>query len=198
MKKNEVKILPKHSALANLNKKINLCQKCSLSQTRQNALCGEGNLDSRMILIALSPGKTEDAENRMFIGPSGKVINRLLDAAGIDRESVYMTNLVKCHLPKNRRPKLHEIESCSCYVDAEISIIQAEVIVPLGFYAARYILTKYEAELPTARKDYARLFGTLIFSKNQKILPLPHPSALLHNPALEPETIKKYQKLEAF
>ncbi len=188
-------LLKKQRAFTELNEQIKICQKCSLSQTRQNALCGEGNLHARIMLIALSPGKTEDTENQMFIGPSGKVIDRLLDAAGIDRKLVFMTNLVKCHLPKNRRPKIREIENCSSFVDSEISIIQAKVIVPLGFYATRYILSKFGSELPSSRKDYATLFGTLILSQNQKILPLTHPSALLYKPSLEPETTTKYQIL---
>jgi DNA polymerase len=74
------------------------------------------------MLVALSPGKREDSENQMFIGPSGQVLEKLLYEAGMEREWVFMTNLIKCMLPKCRRPKMDEIESCSMFLDEEISI----------------------------------------------------------------------------
>ncbi len=150
------------------------------------------------MVVALSPGKKEDAENRMFIGPSGKILDKLFDAAGIDRESVYMTNLIKCILPKNRRPKMDEIVSCTSFLDEEISIIHPEIIVPLGYYATRTVLIKYHADPPAARKDFAKLYGRLIFSDDQKIYPLPHPASLLYNPSFELETIEKYKKMKFF
>jgi DNA polymerase len=148
------------------------------------------------MIIAISPGKKEDSENRMFIGPSGQILNRLFNAVGIDMGSVYMTNLVKCMLPKNRRPKMDEIESCGQFLDEEISIINPEVIVSLGYYVTRYILTKYNADPPAARVDFTKLYGKLIFSEYQKILPLPHPASILYNPSFESETIEKYKKLK--
>jgi uracil-DNA glycosylase family 4 len=150
------------------------------------------------MVIALSPGEKEDGENRMFIGPSGQILNKLFDTAGISRKSIYMTNLIKCMLPKNRKPKIDEIESCSPFLDEEISIIHPEVIVPLGYYATQTLSTKYHADLPAARADYAKLYGELIFSDDQKIYPLPHPASLLYNPSFEHETAEKYRKLKSF
>ncbi len=188
----------KRNAIEGLNHRIKECQKCNLSKSRRHVLTGEGNLNARFMLIALSPGEKEDAENRMFIGPSGNILNQLLQSAGMDRESFYMTNLIKCMLPKNRRPKMDEIESCSPFLDEEITIIHPEWIVPLGYYATRTILTKYQADPPAARADYSRIYGKSILANNQKIYPLPHPASLLYNPSFEPETIKKYKKLEIF
>jgi len=148
------------------------------------------------MFIALSPGEKEDSENKMFIGPSGHILDKLFYAVGIERELVYMTNLLKCILPKNRRPKMDEIDSCSQFLDEEILIIHPEIIVPLGYYATRTILSKYHASLPTAREDFKEVYGKLIFSDEQKILPLPHPSSLLYNPSFEPEIIEKYKKLQ--
>jgi DNA polymerase len=159
-------------------------------------LAGEGDVDARIMLIALSPGEKEDSENQMFIGPSGQVLDKLLHNAGIGRDRIYMTNLVKCMLPKCRRPKMDEIESCSKFLDEEISIIQPEIIVPLGYYATRTILTKYNADPPAARKDFSKKYGIFLFSDNQKILPLPHPATLLYDPSFEQETIEKYKKLQ--
>ncbi len=83
-----------------LNKSIKKCKRCRLFKTRTNVLCGEGNILARIMLIAQAPGKNEDKEGRMFIGPSGKVLDELLNSAKITRSDIYMTNLIKCMLPK--------------------------------------------------------------------------------------------------
>ena len=80
-----------------------------------------------------------------------------------------MTNLIKCILPRNRKPKMDEIKYCSAFLDKEITIIYPEVIVPLGFYTTRYILNKYHADPPGARVDFAKLYEGLIFSEKQKL-----------------------------
>lgn len=188
--------LEKLKHLKDLNYRIRVCERCRLSLTRKHVLAGEGDMDARIMLVALSPGEKEDSENQMFIGPSGQVLDKLLHEAGIGREKIYMTNLVKCMLPKCRRPKMDEIESCSKFLDEEISIIHPAIIVPLGYYSTRTILTKYHADPPAARKDFSKKYGKLIFSDDQKILPLPHPATLLYNPSFEHETIEKYKKLQ--
>ena len=88
--------IEKQKAIEVLNYQIRACERCSLSVTRKHALTGEGNTDASIMFVALAPGVKEDSQNRMFIGPSGKVFDKLLYAAGIDRELVFMTNLVKC------------------------------------------------------------------------------------------------------
>jgi len=191
-----MKAWEKQDSLEVLNYQIRACERCSLSVTRKHALTGEGNIDARIMFVALSPGWKEDSQNRMFVGPSGQVFNKLLHAAGIDRESVFMTNLVKCMLPKNRKPKMDEIESCSQFLNDEISIIHPEVIVPLGSYATRAILTKYQADPQSTGMSFANINGKLLSINNEKIFPLPHPAALLYNPSFEPETIEKYKKLK--
>ena len=190
--------IEKQKAIEVLNYQIRACKRCSLSVTRKHALTGEGNTDASIMFIALAPGVKEDSQNRMFIGPSGQVFDKLLYAAGIDRELVFMTNLVKCMLPKNRKPKMDEIESCSHFLDEEILIIQPEVIVPLGYYATRAILTKYHADPLATEMSFAKINGKLLFLNDKKIFPLPHPASLLYNPSFEPDTIGKYKGLKTF
>ena len=191
-------LLEKQESLDVLNYQIRVCERCSLSVTRKHALTGEGNIEARIMFVALSPGVKEDSQNRMFIGPSGQVFDKLLYAAGIDRELVFMTNLVKCMLPKNRKPSVDEIESCSNFLNDEILIIQPEVIVPLGYYATLTILTKYHADPLAAEMNFAKVNGKLLFLNGEKIFPLPHPAALLYNPSFEPDTIEKYKELKTF
>ena len=188
----------KQESLEVINYQIRACKKCSLSVTRKHALTGEGDVDARVMFVALSPGTKEDLQNRMFVGPSGQVFNKLLHAVGIDRELVFMTNLVKCMLPKNRKPTLNEIEFCSQFLDEEISIIQPEIIVPLGYYATKTILTKFHTDPLTAEMSFTKINGKLLFLNDKKILPLPHPAALLYNPSFEADTIEKYNKLKTF
>ncbi|MBN2103195.1 uracil-DNA glycosylase [bacterium] len=188
----------KYKAVDELNKRINKCTVCRLSLTRKHVLTGEGDINARLMMIALSPGEKEDSENRMFIGPSGQILNKLFDKAKMLRESVYITNLIKCMLPKNRRPKTDEINACSPFLEEEIAVIDPEIIVPLGFYATRSVLMKYHADLPSARSEFTSLYGRLIFSDDQKIFPLPHPASLLYHPSFESKTEEKYIKLNIF
>jgi len=197
-KKKQLNLFEKKESLEVLNYQIRACERCSLSVTRKHALTGEGNTDARIMFVALSPGVKEDSQNRMFIGPSGQVFNKLLHVAGIDRELIFMTNLVKCMLPKNRKPTLDEIESCSQFLNNEISIIHPEVIVPLGYYATRTIFTKYHADLMATGSSFSEINGKLLFLDDKIIFPLPHPASLLYNPSYEPDTIDKYKRLKTF
>jgi DNA polymerase len=178
-----------------LNQEIRKCHRCTLADTRTNALCGEGNLHAQIMLIAQAPGKNEDREGRMFIGPSGKVLDELLSMAHIERKEIYMTNLIKCMLPKCRRPKSGEIEICSRYLDREIGLINPKVIVPLGYYATRYVVMKHNILVPEARADFKALYGKLFLAQNQKILPLPHPATSLYDSSFKPGLFEKYRKL---
>jgi len=191
-------LIEKQESLDVLNYQIRACEKCRLAATRKHALVGEGNINANIIFVALSPGAKEDIQNRMFVGPSGQVFNKLLCATGIDRNRVFMTNLVKCILPKNRKPKNSEIEACSEFLNDEISIIQPAVIVPLGYYATRSILLKYHADPATKELSFKNINGQILDFNGLKVFPLTHPSALLYNPSFEEETIKKYKKLEGF
>lgn len=197
LKMNQLNLFQKQESLDFLNNKIRTCTNCNLAKTRKHALTGEGHIHANILFVALSPGAKEDINNRMFIGPSGLVFNRLLQSAGIDRKSVYMTNLVKCILPKNRKPTMQEIELCSHFVNDEISIIQPKIIVPLGYYATRAILSKYHADASRPEMSFKNINGHLLVLDGMKIFPLTHPSALLYNPTFEPATRDKYIKLKS-
>jgi len=178
-----------------LNKEIKNCKKCRLHETRKNVICGEGNLDNRFIIVAQAPGEKEDRKGKMFIGPSGKVLDELFGSANISREMVYMTNLIKCVLPKYRRPKSDEIEICSEYLAKEIELINPEIIVTLGYFATRYIFKKYGIMLPS-KSEFCNIYGKAFFDSGIKIFPLKHPAAVLYNNEIKEEMIKNYSKLK--
>jgi len=181
-----------------LNQEIRNCQRCRLAESRTYALCGEGDTNARLMLIAQAPGDTEDQENRMFIGPSGGVLDILLSTAGVSRDALYMTNLVKCRLPDYRRPKQDEIEACSDYLDREISLVDPEVLVPLGYYATRHMLRSMNHSDPESRSDIAELFGTIIPTERGQLYPLPHPASLIYHEDYWPVTQERYRKLKEF
>jgi DNA polymerase len=99
-------------------------------------------------------------------------------------------------LPKNRKPKMDEIEACSPFLVEEISIINPEIIVPLGAYATNTILTKFKMHTVSAGMNFSSLNGKILAHQNKKIYPLPHPAALLYNPGFELNTIEKYKILK--
>jgi len=181
--------------IEDLNEKIRHCRKCRLSETRTNAICGEGNLNAKIMLIAQAPGEKEDQAGRMFIGPSGKVLDELLSTAGVNRRDLYITNLIKCMLPNYRKPKQDEIEACSGYLDMEIKLINPKVLVPLGYYATNHIFKKYSLPLPP-RREFHTVYGTLFLADDKKVLPLQHPATMLHNPYIRREMKRNYHKLK--
>ena len=107
----------------------------------------------------------------MFIGPSGKVLDELLQISGVDRKELFMTNLVKCMLPKHRKPKQDEIDICSGYLDREIELTDPKILVPLGHYSTTYIFKKYNLLIPS-KQDFYGFYGYLFLSASRKILPL--------------------------
>jgi len=192
-------IRERKESLEVLNYQVRSCEGCGLSVTRKHALPGEGNINAGIMIVALSPGAKENVANRMFVGPSGKVLDRLFSAAGIGREEIFMTNLLKCMLPGNRRPKQSEIEMCGQFLDDEISIIQPEVIVPLGHYASRAVLNRYQTRLSGPGQGGDRIiFGKVLVMGGQKIYPVSHPASLLYNPSYESETLETYKRLKTF
>lgn len=178
-----------------LNEEIKRCTKCRLSESRINALCGEGDLNTKLMLIAQAPGENEDREGKMFIGPSGKVLDELLRMADIDRKEIYMTNLLKCMLPKYRKPKQDEIERCSHYLDREIELINPEILAPLGYYAIKYIFEKYAIALPP-KPEFYTVFGNVFSAGDKKIIPLQHPAAVLYNHSMKTVLIKNYRTMK--
>lgn len=178
-----------------LNKKIKECNRCRLSETRMNSLCGEGKTNAKLMLIAQAPGEKEDREGRMFIGPSGRVLDELFREANISRKEIYMTNLVKCMLPKYRKPKQDEIKICSQYLDKEIELINPKVLVPLGYYATKYIFEKYAIQSPS-KSEFDRVYCRIFLYENKKVFPLQHPAAVLYNNSIKEKIVKNYCKLK--
>jgi DNA polymerase len=184
-----------HHLIEVLNEQIRRCNKCRLAETRTNALCGEGHLHAELMLIAQAPGEQEDKEGRMFIGPSGKILDELLKTIRIDRKEIYMTNLIKCMLPKNRKPKSDEIAACSRYLVREIELLDPGILAPLGYYATRYLFEKYRIPLQP-KPEFREVYGNVLEGDGKKIIPLQHPAAVLHDISIKNVMVTNYRKLQ--
>lgn len=178
--------------LKELNNEIEDCRKCRLWKTRTNALPGEGDISSDVMLIAQAPGETEDKEGRMFVGPSGEVLDELLSEAGVSREDFFMTNLLKCMLPDYRKPRSDEIEACSSFLDREIRIVDPVLLCPLGYYSTRYLFRKYGIR---DKLEFPEICGDILSPSDRKILPLGHPAAVLYDDSVKEGMVEDYKVL---
>lgn len=176
-----------------LNQEIRSCKKCKLWRTRTHALPGEGNVSSKLVMIAQAPGYTEDRREKMFIGPSGKKLDELLEEADIAREDIFMTNLLRCMLPHYRRPHPDEIEACTLYLNREIDLVNPTVIATLGYFPAKYIFEKFGIG---DKLEFPEVCGKVFSAEGKKIIPLGHPAALLYNNSIEEKMKENYRKLK--
>jgi DNA polymerase len=163
----------KLSELTDLYEEIKTCQNCILAQGRTNTVPGEGPDDAEIMFIGEGPGFHEDRQGRPFVGAAGKYLDELLQTIDLDRESVYITNVVKCRPPGNRDPQPAEIDACRAYLDKQIDLIRPRLIVTMG----RFSMQRY---FPGA--SISRIHGQPKRVGNVIYYPMFHPAAALHQP----------------
>lgn len=161
-----------------LNQEIKQCKKCPLSSLRKNAVCGQGNLNAKLMFVGEAPGVEEDLEGSPFVGEAGKLLTRLIEKMGFKRQDVYITNVVKCHPPGNRDPFESEISVCFDYLKREIEIISPQVIMALG-KVATYALKGMQGRLKDLHISKER--GKVFFYNQIPVVPTFHPAYLLRN-----------------
>lgn len=169
--------------------KIQHCNRCTLGQTRKQAVPGKGSHSAQIMLVAEAPGKQEDLQGIPFVGPAGKVLDILLTSAGLSRNDVFITNIVKCHPQGNRDPLPKEQESCMPYLRAETALLHPPIIVCLGRIAAQRLIT------PNFK--ITREHGMWIHRKGYWLTAVYHPSAILRDPAKLEDAKKDFQTIIA-
>jgi uracil-DNA glycosylase family 4 len=147
---------------------------CALCPQRTNAVPGEGNPHAKLFLVGEGPGATEDAQGRPFVGQAGNLLNGILEAIEVPRDTVYITNIVKCRPPQNRKPLPDEIAACIPYLHRQIEIIKPKVILALGSTSAEAMLG--------VRKSLGELRGKVHTYNGIPLIVTYHPAALLRNP----------------
>jgi uracil-DNA glycosylase family 4 len=169
-----------------LVKQIRECRKCDLYRYRKNPVVGEGPLTADIMLIGEAPGRKEDETGRPFVGPAGQLLNVLLAKAGLKREEVYITNVVKCRPPGNRDPTKEEISACLPYLIAQLEIIEPKLIITLGRHAGRVIYNL----LGRPWRGMSSAHGVLVegalrpIGLKAKVIATYHPAAALYNPQI--------------
>ena len=156
-----------------LEEGIKDCKKCKLCQNRTNIVLGTGDRNANVMFIGEGPGADEDREGIPFVGKAGKLMNQALTGLGIDKNKLYIANVVKCRPPGNRNPEVDEVSACMDYLRAQVLLIKPKVIVLLGNVALKNILGE-EYGITVAR-------GKWVEKKGIKYLPTWHPAALLRD-----------------
>lgn len=130
-----------------ISEEVIRCTNCELCRTRKNAVPGEGSASARIMFVGEAPGRFEDVQGKPFVGPAGKILEAALLKANISRSQIFITNIVKCRPPGNRRPKRNEISKCNDYLNKQISVINPKIVCILGATAYSSLLGGKEITL---------------------------------------------------
>ena len=162
-----------NSAWTELKRRVAECTKCGLCRSRKTTVFGEGpETKCRCMIIGEAPGEEEDKEGQPFVGPAGQLLTSILEKGGhIDRSSVYITNTVKCRPPKNRNPYIEEKQECRNYLEAQLLLLQPDIVVTMGNVPTQWLLNVSDG--------ITRLRGQWITWRGIKLFPMYHPSYLL-------------------
>jgi DNA polymerase len=164
---------------------------CELKKTATQPVFGHGNHHAEIVFIGEAPGKNEDLQGKPFVGAAGKFLDEMLQKAGLKREDVYITNIIKYRPPNNRDPLPEEKEACAKWLHQELSLVQPKVIVFLGRHSMNHFFP--DLQISSAH-------GKLISKKIEGIptsyfFPLYHPAAALYNGAMRETLIKDFKKI---
>ena len=177
------------NSLSEISKLVANCQNCQLHHSRVKAVPGEGPANAKIMFIGEGPGFHENQQGRPFVGQAGKFLDELLSVAGLNREDVFITNVVKCRPPGNRDPQPEELEACAKYLDRQIELINPKIIVTLG----RFSMAKFFGPV-----KISQIHGKSKNINQRFIVAMYHPAAALHQPALKNTLLDDFAKLKDY
>ncbi len=178
------------AALERLQAEIGDCTRCPLAYAgRHTIVFGEGDPSAELMFVGEGPGADEDATGRPFVGKAGQLLNNMIGAMGLQREQVFIANIVKCRPPGNRAPEFVEATTCSQFLLKQIDIVRPKVIVALGATAATYVLG--------VRQSLSSLRGQWLSARGVKVAVTYHPAFLLRDPRQKAEAWKDLQRVMA-
>ena len=173
--------------LEEVRKELGDCKRCKLHQTRRTIVFGEGNEKATLMFIGEGPGYDEDVQGRPFVGRAGQLLTKIIQSINLQREEVYIANIIKCRPPQNRNPEPDEIQSCNPFLRKQIQVIQPKIICALGTFSAQTLL-KTETKITALRGKFYDLEGI-------KVIPTYHPAFLLRNPDKKREVWEDMKKI---
>jgi uracil-DNA glycosylase family 4 len=172
--------------LAEVAREVAVCEKCALYHSRKKAVPGEGPVKCEIMFIGEGPGFYENEQGRPFVGAAGKFLDELLAQAGLKREDVWITNIVKCRPPGNRDPLPEEVSACNDYLERQIQAVDPSIIITLG----RHSMGKY---MPGAK--ITAVHGQMRKVGDRYVIAMFHPAAALHQASLKPAVLADFAKL---
>ena len=163
------------AALSVIQAEVEACEACGLHSSRANTVFARGNGSVGVCFVGEGPGAEEDAQGLPFVGKAGQLLDKMIAAMGLDREEVYVANIVKCRPPRNRKPEPDEMQACRGYLERQLDILQPAVIVALGATAVQGLLG--------TSQGITRLRGNWkLYQGRIAVMPTFHPAYLLRNP----------------
>ena len=165
------------------------CRRCALCEDRHNVVFGCGNRKAKLMFVGEAPGESEDEQGIPFVGRAGKHFDKFLEAVGIERDEVYIANILKCRPPHNRDPKPEEEDLCIGYLRRQTALIRPKMIVCLGRIAAMRII----------KPDYriTAEHGQWVTKSGVEITAVYHPSALLRDPRKNEDMLRDMKEIRA-
>jgi DNA polymerase len=160
--------------LAQLAARVRDCHRCQLHQGRTHVVFGAGDPQAALVFVGEAPGYDEDKQGEPFVGAAGQLLTRIIAAMGLQREQVYILNVIKCRPPHNRNPQPDELEACRPILQEQLACLQPKVICALGTFAAQTLLHTEE--------KISRLRGRFHAIGTIPVMPTYHPAFLLRNP----------------
>jgi DNA polymerase len=164
--------------LDTIAQRIRACQACGLCRTRTNPVPGEGHAQPELLFVGEGPGADEDAQGRPFVGRSGELLTKMIEAMGLSRNTVFIGNIVKCRPPDNRTPDPAEIAACLPFLHEQIALLKPKVICTLGNTPLRALLGDDKLGITKVR-------GTRQDYRGIPLIPTYHPAYLLRNPPMK-------------
>ena len=180
--------MAKKNELRKIATRVRRCRRCRLAKSRTHAVPGEGASNAKIVLVGEAPGKSEDEQGRPFVGYAGRILDEALRGAGLKREQVFITSVLKCRPPKNRNPKTDEIEACTPHLESQISTISPKVLVALGRFGAKGLLGTMQ--------KIAELRGKKLDHNGVPIVVTYHPAAIIYNRGLQEEIVTDLKRAE--
>jgi DNA polymerase len=165
------------------------CTRCKLHKARTQIVFGVGNPKAQLVFVGEGPGRDEDIQGEPFVGRAGKLLTQMIEAMGLQRQDVYICNIVKCRPPENRLPEGDEIATCSPFMLRQLGVIQPKVVCCLGACSAQTLLQ--------TTQGISRFRGEWFDFHGSKLIATYHPAYLLRNPAAKGEVWKDLQKVMA-
>ncbi|TAJ23743.1 MAG: uracil-DNA glycosylase [Nitrospirae bacterium] len=177
--------------LQELGESLQGCQRCKLSRLgRSQVVFGTGNPKAAVMFVGEAPGFHEDRQGEPFVGAAGKLLNDLLQSAGLSRAEIYIANVIKCRPPDNRDPEPDEVDTCKPFLLQQIDLIKPKLVCTLGNWATQTILEK--------KVGIMKVRGQAIRLKDFVVFPLLHPAAALHQGNLREPLHEDFRKLKAY